>query len=104
MNDHAELRYEETEMRVLIMAKEGERNEAAAPPSAEAMAENQKYNEELVKAGAGIGAGRLYPSSPSKRVRFVGQKSTAIDGPFAENKTLLAGYWLCQGRFIDAPL
>ena len=91
-------------MRVLIMAKEGERNEAATPPSPEAMAEYQKFNEELVKAGVVLEAGRLYPSSQSKRVRFDGKKRTVIDGPFTETKELVAGYWLWQVRSIDEAL
>src|SRR2546422_3884167 len=88
-------------MRVLIMAKEGEQSEAAAPPTQKAMAEYQAFNEELVKAGVVLGAGRLYPSSQGKRVRFDGKKRTVIDGPFAEAKELVAGYWLWQVRSID---
>src|SRR5256712_8705474 len=84
-------------MRVLIMAKEGEQSAAATPPTPEAMAEYQKFNDELVKAGVVLEAGRLYPSSQSKRVRFDGKKRTVIDGPFAETKELVAGYWLWQG-------
>ena len=57
-------------MRVLVLAKEGERSESATPPTPEAMAEYQRFNEELVKAGVVIGAGRLSPSSQGKRVRF----------------------------------
>src|SRR5258708_35817868 len=85
-------------MRVLIMAKEGNQSEAAAPPTPEAMAENQKFNEDLVKAGVVLEAGRLTPSSQSKRVRFDGKKRTVIDGPFTETKELVAGYWLWQVR------
>src|SRR3989442_9021303 len=85
-------------MRVLILAKEGEQSAAATPPTPEAMAEYQKFNEQLVKAGVVIGAGRLSPSSQGQRVRFDGKKRTVIDGPFAESKELLAGYWLWQGR------
>src|SRR5947207_13367333 len=95
---------EETEMRVLIMAKEGGQREAATPPTPEAMAEYQKFNEELIKAGVVLEAGRLYPSSQSKRVRFDGKKRTVIDGPFAETKELVAGYWLWQVRSIDEAL
>src|SRR3989442_6037611 len=84
-------------MRVLIMAKEGEQSAAATPPTPEAMAEYQKFNDELVKAGVVLEAGRLYPSSQSKRVRFDGKKRTVIDRPFAETKELVAGYWLWQG-------
>src|SRR5437879_4533574 len=91
-------------MRVLIMAKEGDQTEAATPPTPEAMAEYQKFNEELVKAGVVIGAGRLSPSSQGKRVRFDGTKRSVIDGPFAESKELVAGYWLWQVRSIDEAL
>jgi len=91
-------------MRVLIMAKEGERNEVATPPSPEAMAAYQTFNEELVKAGVVVGAGRLAPSAQGKRVRFDGKKRTVIDGPFAETKELVAGYWLWQVRSMDEAL
>src|SRR2546428_13152472 len=89
-------------MRVLILAKEGNQNEAAKPPTPEAMAAYQKFNEELVKAGGVIGAGRLSPSSQGKRVRFDGIKRTVIDGPFAETKELVAGYWLWPGGPLGA--
>jgi len=95
---------EETEMRVLILAKEGERSEAATPPTPGAMADYQKFNEELVKAGVVVGAGRLSPSSQGKRVRFDGKKRTVIDGPFAETKELVAGYWLWEVRSMDEAL
>jgi hypothetical protein len=92
------------EMRVLILAKEGEQTEAATPPTPEAMAAYQKFNEELVKAGVVVGAGRLSPSSQGKRVRFDGKKRTVLDGPWAETKELVAGYWLWQVRSIDEAL
>src|SRR3989442_14276489 len=92
---------EEREMRVLVLAKEGERSEAATPPTPEAMAEYEKFNGELVKAGVVVAAGRLSPSSQGKRVRFDGKKRTVIDGPFAEAKELVAGYWLGQGGAVD---
>src|SRR5260370_6093685 len=91
-------------MRVLIVAKEGEQSETATPPTPEAMAEFQKFNDELVKAGVVLEAGRLPPSSQSKRVRFEGKKRTVIDGPFAETKELVAGYWLWQVRSMDQAL
>jgi hypothetical protein len=91
-------------MRVLIMAKEGEQTEVGTPPTPEARAEYEKFNEELVKAGVVLEAGRLHPSSQSKRVRFEGKKRTVIDGPFAETKELVAGYWLWQVRSIDEAL
>ena len=91
-------------MRVLILAKEGEQSEAAKPPTPEAMSEYQRFNEELVKAGVVIGAGRLSPSAQGKRVRFDGEKRSVIDGPFAESKELVAGYWLWQVRSMDEAL
>lgn len=88
-------------MRVMIFAKEGEQNNAGAAPTPEAMAEYQKFNEELVKAGVVLGAGRLSPSKEGKRVRFEGKRRTVTDGPFAEAKELVAGYWLWQVRSLD---
>src|SRR2546423_10432341 len=87
-------------MRVLIMAKEGEQTGAGTPPTAEAMAAHQRFNEELVKAGVVVASGRLAPSSQGKRVRFDGEKRTVIDGPFTETKELVAGYWLWEGRAL----
>jgi hypothetical protein len=98
------LYYEEADMRVLIMAKEGEQSEVATAPTPHDMAEYQRFNEELVKAGVVLEAGRLYPSSQSKRVRFDGKKRTVIDGPFAETKELVAGYWLWEVRSMDEAL
>src|SRR5437762_8445769 len=91
-------------MRVLILAKEGEQTDAATPPTPEAMAKHQQFNEELVKAGVVIGSGRLHSSSQGKRVQFDGKKRTVIDGPFAETKELVAGYWLWQVRSVDEAL
>ena len=91
-------------MRVLILAKEGERSDAATPPTADAMAEYQRFNEELVKAGVVVGAGRLSPSAQGKRVRFDGKKRSVIDGPFAETKELVAGYWLWDVRSMDEAI
>jgi hypothetical protein len=95
---------EETAMRVLVLAKEGNQRAAPTPPTPEAMAEYQKFNGELVKAGVVVGAGRLSPSSQGKRVQFEGKKRTVIDGPFAESKELVAGYWLWEVRSIDEAL
>jgi hypothetical protein len=91
-------------MRVLVLAKEGEQTEAPAPPTPEAVAEYERFNEELVKAGVVLEAGRLSPSSQGKRVRFDGKKRTVIDGPFAEAKELVGGYWLWQVRSMDEAL
>jgi hypothetical protein len=91
-------------MRVLILAKEGQQSEAAAPPTPDAMAEYQKFSEELVKAGVVLEAGRLHSSAQGRRVRFDGKNRTVIDGPFAETKELVAGYWLWQVRSMDEAL
>ena len=92
-------------MRVLVLATEGEQSEAAAtPPTPEAMAEYQKFNEELVKAGVVVAAGRLSPSSQGKRVRFEGKQRSVIDGPFAETKEIVGGYWLWEVRSLDEAL
>ena len=91
-------------MRVLILAKEDHQTQAATPPTPEAMAEFGKFNEELVKAGVVVGDGRLYPSSQGKRLQFEGKKRRIIDGPFAETKELVAGYWLWQVRSMDEAL
>lgn len=88
-------------MRVLILAKEGEPNKAATPPTPQAMAEHQRFNDELVKAGVVIASGRLAPSAQGKRVDFDGKRRTIIDGPFAETKELVAGYWLWEVRSMD---
>jgi hypothetical protein len=99
-----QFQFEEREMRVLVLAKEGEQSGASTPPTPEAVEEYQKFNEELVKAGVVLGAGRLSPSLNGKRVRFDGKKRTIIDGPFAESKELVGGYWLWQVRSIDEAL
>src|SRR5438105_10067862 len=91
-------------MRVLILAKESEPGEAAPPPTPEARARHHTSNEELVKAAVVVGAGRLSPSAQGKRVRFDGKKRTVIDGPFAETKELVAGYWLWQVRSMDEAI
>jgi len=91
-------------MRVLIMAKEGEQSEVATAPTPHDMAEYQRFNEELVKAGVVLEAGRLYPSSQSKRVRFDGKKRTVIDGPFAETKEQLLGFYVVDCATLEEAL
>jgi len=88
-------------MQVMVLAKEGEQVEAGTPPAAETFAAFQKYNDELLKAGVVVAAGRLFPSSKGKRVWFDGKKRTVIDGPFTEAKELVGGYWLWQVRSMD---
>jgi len=99
-----QIQEEEIEMRVLVLAKEGEQSKAPTTPTPEAMAEYQKFNGELVKAGVVVAAGRLSPSSQGKRVQFDGKKRRVIDGPFAEAKELVAGYWLWEVRSMDEAI
>jgi hypothetical protein len=70
-------------------------------PSTALLAEMGKYNEELVKAGVMLAGEGLHPTSKAKRIRFDGDRRTIIDGPFAETKELLAGYWLWQVRDME---
>ena len=89
-------------MRVLVLVKEGEQHEqTGALPTADFVAEMQAFNEELVKAGVMLEGEGLYPSAKGKRVRFDGKKRSVVDGPFAETKELVAGFWVWQVRSID---
>ena len=88
-------------MRVMVIVKATEETEAGVMPSHELLAEMGKYNEELVKAGVMLAGEGLANSSQGKRVRFDGKKRTVLDGPFAETKELIAGYWLWQVKSMD---
>ncbi|POA26474.1 MULTISPECIES: YciI family protein [unclassified Pseudomonas] len=83
-------------MRFMIIIKASQDSEAGVMPSQELLTAMGNYNEELVKAGILLGGEGLHPSSKGTRVRFSGEKRTVIDGPFAETKELIAGYWLWQ--------
>ncbi len=83
-------------MRFMVIVKADKNSEAGVMPSEELLAAMGKYNEELVKAGVLLAGEGLHPSSKGARVRFSGDKRTVIDGPFAETKELIAGYWLMQ--------
>ncbi len=83
-------------MRFMIIVKATKDSEAGVMPSEQLLSEMGKFNEELVKAGALLAADGLHPSSKGARVRFSGAKRTVIDGPFAETKELIAGFWLWQ--------
>jgi hypothetical protein len=82
----------------MVIVKATKESEAGVMPSTQLLAEMGKYNEELVKAGIMLAGEGLQPSSKGARVRFSGNKRTVIDGPFAETKELIAGYWLWQCR------
>ena len=83
-------------MRFMIIVKASQDSEAGKMPSQELLAAMGKYNEELVKAGIMLSGEGLQPSSKGARVRFAGERRSVIDGPFAETKELIAGYWLWQ--------
>src|SRR5262245_44700645 len=88
-------------MRVMVLVKANEASEAGQMPDEKLLADMQKFNEELVKAGMVLAAEGLHPSSKGKRVRFSGTKRTVTDGPFAETKELVAGFWLWQVRSME---
>jgi hypothetical protein len=83
-------------MRFMVIVKATKNSEAGVMPSEELLAAMGKFNEELVKAGVMLAAEGLHPSSKGARVKFSGGKRTVIDGPFAETKELVAGFWLWQ--------
>ena len=83
-------------MRFMVIVKADKSSEAGVLPDEKLLAEMGKYNEELAKAGVLLAAEGLQPSSKGARVRFSGSKRTVIDGPFAETKELVAGFWLIQ--------
>ena len=83
-------------MRVMVLVKASEESEAGAMPSEQILADMGKYNEELARAGVMLAGDGLHPSSKGKRVRFSADQKTVIDGPFAETKELIAGYWIWQ--------
>ncbi len=83
-------------MRFMIIVKATKDSEAGVMPSKQLLAEMGKFNEALVKAGVMLAGEGLQPSSKGARIRFSGSKRTVIDGPFAETKELIAGYWIWQ--------
>jgi hypothetical protein len=91
-------------MRVLVIVKATKESEAGVLPDQKILAEMGQYNEELVKAGVMLAAEGLHPSSKGKRVQFSGRKRTVVDGPFAETKELIAGFWLWQVKSMDEAL
>jgi hypothetical protein len=91
-------------MKVMVIVKATRDSEAGVMPSQQLLAEMGKFNEELVKAGILQAAEGLQPSSRGKRVRFSGQGRTVIDGPFAETKELIAGFWLWTVKSMEEAL
>jgi hypothetical protein len=85
----------------MVMVKATKGSEKGVMPTEQLLAEMGKYNEELVKAGIMLAGEGLQPSSKGKRVRFSGKNRTVIDGPFAETKELVAGFWLWQVKSLE---
>ena len=88
-------------MRVMVIVKATADSESGQLPDTKLMAEMGRFNEELVKAGILLAADGLRPSSHGKRVHFSGKNRSVIDGPFAETKELVAGYWLWQVKSME---
>ena len=88
-------------MRVMVIVKATEDSEAGVMPSEQLLSAMMKFNEELINAGIMLAGEGLRPSSQAKRVRFSGANRTVIDGPFAETRELIAGYWIWKVKSID---
>ena len=91
-------------MRVMVIIKATANSEAGVMPKEELLAAMGKYNEELMSAGVLLGGEGLKPSSAAKRVVFAAGEKTIVDGPFAETKELVAGYWVWQVKDMDEAL
>lgn len=91
-------------MRVMVIIKATKSSEAGAMPSEQLLTEMGKYNEELVKAGIMLAGDGLHPSSRGKRVRFSRGAKSVVDGPFAETKELIAGFWIWQVKSMEEAL
>jgi hypothetical protein len=91
-------------MRFMVLVKATEESEAGALPSAQMLEEMGRFNTELVDAGVMLAGEGLHPSSKGARIRISGDERTVIDGPFAETKELIAGFWLWQCKSKDAAI
>jgi hypothetical protein len=91
-------------MRVMVMIKATADSEAGVMPSEQLLTEMGNYNEQLVRAGIMLAGDGLHPSSKGVRVRFSGKDRTVVDGPFAETKELIAGYWIWQVHSMDEAI
>ena len=88
-------------MRVMVFVPADRNSEAGVMPTQEMLSKMMKFNEELVKAGVMLDGQGLTPTSRARRVKFSGNQRTVIDGPFAESKELVAGYWIWQVKSIE---
>ena len=91
-------------MRFMVIVKANKDSEAGVMPSKKMLTEMGKFNEELVKAGVMLAADGLHASSKGARVKFSDGKTTVIDGPFAETKELIAGYWIWQVKSLEEAI
>jgi hypothetical protein len=91
-------------MKVMVIVKATKNSEAGVMPSEQLFAEMGEFNEALVKAGVMLAGEGLQPSVKGKRVRFSGGTRTVVDGPFAETKELVAGYWVWQVRSMEEAI
>ena len=91
-------------MRFMMIVKASKESEAGVMPREENLADMAKYNEELVKAGVMLDGAGLKPSSKGARIKYSGEKRTVIDGPFAESKELVAGFWIIQVKSKDEAI
>jgi hypothetical protein len=91
-------------MRVMVLVKADKDSEAGVMPGEQLLTDMGNFNEELVKAGVMLAGEGLHPSSKGKRVRFSGDRKTVIDGPFAETKELIAGFWMWQVKSMDEAI
>ena len=91
-------------MRVMVIVKANKDTEAGIMPSEQLLTEMTNYNEQLVKAGIMLAGDGLKPSSVGARIRFSGKKRTVVDGPFAETKELIAGFWIWQVKSMEEAL
>src|SRR6187401_2458440 len=88
-------------MRFMVLVKANNDSEAGVLPSEEMLVEMGKFNEELVKAGVLLAGEGLHPSSKGARIEFKGNNKTVVDGPFAETKELIAGFWIIQAKSLE---
>jgi hypothetical protein len=91
-------------MRVMVLVKADKNSEAGVMPTKELLTEMGKFNEELAKAGVMLAGEGLHPTSKGARVKFSDGKKTVVDGPFAETKELVAGFWLWQVKSLDEAI
>ena len=91
-------------MRVMVMVKATKNSEAGTMPSEKLLTEMGKFNEELTKAGIMLAGDGLHPSSRGARVYFKGDERTVVDGPFAEAKELIAGFWIIEVKSLDEAI